>query len=162
MISIRVTGMEPLLRILTPGAAQKIQAASVALGNEVKRRMAVYPNLVKFGKGGRSLRWKSEKQRRYYVWMRRERGLSAEYKRQTDEMSQRLKLKWTVIKHGAVGAMVENSATYSPYVQGWKDQQPFHKDAGWVTDKQVAEQVRSDGTVHRIYNDALAKIVEGK
>lgn len=155
MITIKVHGMDAVMRVLDPNIARYIQGASIAVAKELERRLKVYPKLEK----GRVVRWKSERQRRFYHAMRRARGLPAKYTRQSDPMSERLKTKWQVSRLGALGAKVENGASYGIYVQADEYQQPMHRDAGWTTDRQAADRVKADGTIERIFSDAMEAIV---
>jgi len=102
--------------------------------------------------------WASEKQRRWYHAMRRKAGLPLKYARGSDPMSQRSGAAWG-IRRGQTEATLGNRATYSPYVVSSEYQTAQHKATGWATDKQLADQAMTDGTVKRIVEAHIAAIV---
>ena len=93
--------------------------------------------------------WPSEKARRYYFAMRRERGLPMEYKRGSDPMSQRVSQSWTIAR-GSDSATLGNRATYAPYVASSEYQTAQHERTGFTTDEQAADQVMQSGVMDKI------------
>jgi hypothetical protein len=102
--------------------------------------------------------WPSEKARRYYFWMRREAGLSMQYKRGSDPMSQRMMHSWG-ISRGQTEATLGSRATYAPYVASDEYQTEQHAATGFTTDRQAAEKVIADGVVDRIITAQINAMV---
>ena len=103
--------------------------------------------------------WPSEKARRYYFAMRRERGLPMEYKRGNDPMSQRVSQSWTVAR-GNEDAVLGNRATYAPYVASEQYQTEQHAATGFVTDAQAAEKVIDSGVMKRIIESQIKSMMD--
>lgn len=73
------------------------------------------------------LRWKSDRQRRYVMWLLRSEG-NLPYQR-TGELAQGWEVN--IASSDAGGAItVENAVPYAQYVEG-DAAQPFHLDTGW-------------------------------
>jgi len=104
--------------------------------------------------------WPSEKARRYYFAMRREKGLPLQYTRGSDPMSQRSAKAWAVRK-GVGEATLGNRATYAPYVQSQQYQTEQHAATGFITDAQAAEKVINEGTLDRIITAQIQAAVRG-
>lgn len=156
MTRVRVEGLERLVRTIERAhndMPRTISAATLAIGEQIRGTIAVYPPPPRY-----PLRWVSKQQRAAYFATRR--GLGA-YRRVTDPLSQQLGKSWATQRHGRVGAVVGTRATYAPYVQSAKRQQPFHADTGWITDEQAVKRVRDSGVVSRIVTDAIHKLLAG-
>jgi len=104
--------------------------------------------------------WPSEKARRYYFAMRREKGLPMKYTRGSDPMSQRLQASWTVAR-GRGEATLGNRATYAPYVASSQYQTEQHAATGFTTDEQAAQKVIESGTLDRIITAHIQAMVRG-
>lgn len=156
MISIQVSGLSELRGRLGRKLDPYLRAATFAIGEQIRSRLARYPGPVVH-----PIQWASERQRRFYFAMRQRRGLPLGYVRQFDPMSQRLGPSWTTARWGDIGAVVGTRVRYAPYVQSYEKQQPFHRATGWVTDRQAIEQVQASGVIPRILNDALRRALGG-
>ncbi len=152
MITIKITGLEEAIRRYGADIRPAIQSACMATGEEVRAKIAKYP-----GGPAHPIKWTSAKQRRYYMLMRRSKGLALRYSRQSDPMSQRLGPSWTVVKDGDLGAVVRTRATYAKWVQSEEKQQPMHKATGWKTDRQVVDEISHSDVISRHMQDAISK-----
>ena len=103
--------------------------------------------------------WASEKQRRWYFAMRREAGLPLKYTRRSDPMSQRMHLSWGIRKK-PTSATLGSRATYAPYVQSSQFQTEQHAASNWTTDAQAADKIVADGTLMRIVQANVQRIVQ--
>jgi hypothetical protein len=101
--------------------------------------------------------WASEKQRRYYFWLRRSRGLDLRYSRGSDAMSQQLSKSWTISHLGQTDALVDNKASYGPFVQSAEFQSAQHKATGWITDEKGIDNVQRSGDVERVAENIIVK-----
>jgi len=153
--SIRLEGLENLMRKLGTSFVPTIRGITRAIGEMVRNKVAVYPGPV-----AHSIRWASEKQRRAYFAQRRERNLPIGYTRQSDPMSQRLGPGWSVSGFGELGAKVAPRATYAQWVQGADTQQPMHRATGWVTDRQAVQAVVDSGDIQRVAGAAIRAVLE--
>lgn len=150
------------LNSLVTGAAipAAAQAASIATAKELQAEARPYP-----GPAVHPIEWASEKQRRFYFVMRRERGMPIGYIRQSDAMSdamsERLLLSWVVEPYGTTGALLKNNATYAPFVIG-DQQQPFHANTGWRVLGKVAREFFSSGRAAQVFEHVFVKIIGRK
>ncbi len=149
-VTIRIIGLENVQRKLSVSLGPALHTSAMAIGELIRNVIAVYPGPV-----SHPIRWASEKQRRWYFAMRREKGLSPGYTRQFDAMSQRLGPSWTVAPHGAWGAVVGTRVSYAPYVQEAARQQPMHAATGWVTDVSAVAQVSRSGQIKTVIERAI-------
>ena len=92
------------------------------------------------------LRWASKKQRAWYFWMRKDKGYPIEYDRMQDPQSEDILHKWNVARKPG-GAILGNSATYSPYVQSDEYQTEMHKRTGWITDDSAVKEIERSGMI---------------
>lgn len=121
---------------------ERTQAAALAIGEGIRANLARYPGPVKY-----PIRWASRKQR-FYV-LRVLRADLGPYVRNSDPQSQRLGPSWTVEPAGRYGAVIGTRVTYAPFVQSAERQQPFHRETGWVTDRQAVDEYRQSGDGER-------------
>ena len=170
MAIIEITGLEQIAHKL-----KTVEQIALTLGPpmqqslmHLQRRVARYP---KRHKG--PIRWKSEKQRRFYwAMVRRERqwraaivgigekpgtaifsqrGNIGAYRR-TNTLGRKWSYKVTTHQTFVIGSMTNNS-NYGQYVMGDR-QQPFHMDTGWQTVDAIAE---AEGPKLQRYFDAAIK-----
>jgi hypothetical protein len=143
--SVSVEGVEALLKQLNVPLGPVLKDITFAVGELVRSEIAVYP-----GAAHHPIIWASERQRRFYFAMRREAGLSPGYVRNSDPMSQRLANSWTLSHHGSTDALLDNKASYGPWVQNDLYQTAQHKATGWITDEQAVKNVERSGDVERV------------
>lgn len=155
-LTLRLDGLDRVLRRLNVDLGASLRAITWAVGELIRDKLAQYP-----GPAVHPIAWTSDRQRRFYFAMRRERGLSPAYTRHYDPMSQRLGPGWTVARYGSLGAKVASHATYAPFVQGADSRQMFHRITGWVTDRQAVEAVVASGDVKRVVEAAIRKALGG-
>ena len=151
MITIQINIPASLGRKLEPAViARALDATLEGCANVVLANIAKYPGPVRY-----PIQWASERQRRYYFWMRRKAGLSLQYVRGSDAMSQRLGASWAVTRSGQLAWTVGTRATYARFVQSAANQQPFHSNTGWKTDQQAATEFVQSGKVVQIAGMAI-------
>lgn len=150
MIEFTVEGLDELIARLGVDLKPAFRAATFAVGEQLRGKLAVYP------KGSNQpVKWSSLKQRRFYHAMRQKAGLPLQYTRQSDPMSQRLGASWTTAHHGDTDAVVGTRATYAKWVQSAESQWQQHTATGWVTDKAAIEQLQADNVIPDIIRDAV-------
>lgn len=156
MIKMHIDGFADLQRMLGEAGRPLLKRISLAVAVSLHDRIAQYPGPVVH-----PIQWKTARQRRFYFAMRRKAGLPLKYARRTDPQSQRMVDRWAYGPYGDVGAVVGTTATYAPYVQDAEKQQPFHRNTGWVTDKQAVEQTIASGDVERIVHQLVTRALGG-
>jgi len=134
-----------MLRAEIAGA---IRAAALAVGEQIRGRIAVYP----------AQRAPTNPNHWY------ERGYGSKWRRKDGSVkgratSEQLGQKWTVAARGD-GAVVGNPASYAPFVQSEDEQAAAHAATGWVTDEQAVEAVMESGVVEQIVVDAVVKAMQ--
>jgi hypothetical protein len=145
MVEITIEIPPRLKVLLNPQSYQRaLDRALLASGKEVLKIAAKEP-----GPSVQPVEWKSEKQRRFYFAMRREWGLPPKYTR-----SSRLRTSWVARRNDATSLIVAPTARYAMFVQGnW--QQPFHRNTGWITDRQIKTEFIDSGKLTQILNDSV-------
>ena len=151
-LHVKVEGLAALKRKLGANWTQPLQAATQAIGEEIRNVVAAYP-----GPSHSPVIWSSEKARRWWFASRRKAGLPAKYTRNADAWSQRLGPSWTVRPEGTTNAVVGTKATYGPWVQSAAQQTAQHKATRWVTDRQAVETVDRSGKALRIMREVIAR-----
>jgi hypothetical protein len=154
MARIEIRGLDVLVKRLGAGIEPALAAATLAIGEEIRDKIATYP-----GPAHSPVIWSSERQRRYYFARRRREGLDLRYIRQTDKWSQRLVQGWVVQRRGRFGAVVGNKATYAPWVQDADRQTRQHKASRWQTDKEAVGAVIKSGVVEKILEQAIRGVL---
>lgn len=137
-VTIEIRGLDRLQRKFGElRGARWMKGVLVALGSDAKSNLAVAPGPV-----SHPIRWASERQRRWYFAMRRERGLPIGYTRESDPMSERLLGGWNqAVSADGLTVTVGNRASYGRFVMDENYQQGMHKDTGWRTIQQVAKGI---------------------
>lgn len=150
--SVSVVGIEDLLKKLNVPLGPVLRDITFAVGEVVRSEMAVDPGPVH-----KPIIWASERQKRFYFWMRAKEGLPPRYSRGNDPMSQSLRNSWTISHHGSTNALVDNKASYGPWVQNDIYQTAQHKATGWITDEKAVKKVERSGDVERVAEQIIAK-----
>lgn len=141
-IKIDVSGIDKLVDTLGDLKARNYMGAVLRQAvEEIRSDMAEYPPR----NTNYPLQWASARQRAAYFAMRRAKGLSNRYTRQSDPMSQRLGPSWTTkVAIDGMSATVGNKVTYARFVQTRELQSPMHKVTGWSTAEDVVERRATD------------------
>lgn len=140
-MQIEIRGLEAVQAKLGRPLAPALVPAFMAIGEEIRAELAVYP-----GPSEWPVIWASDEQRKAYFAQRNEFGLDPEYVRNSDLMSERLGPSWATEIRG-FGAAVGTTVSYAPYVQNDELQQLQHFATGWVTDVEAAEAVIDSGAI---------------
>ncbi len=148
-VHTEIVGLEDVLAALArlPGA---FSLAGRAIGEEIRHWLSRYPPPPRY-----PLRWASAKQKFFVTRVLRKN--MGPYVRRFDPMSQDLMHSWVVdTSRLPEEVVVGTRVTYAPYVQSAEKQQPFHKDTGWITDKEAIQRARDTGAV----NDAIQRALD--
>lgn len=160
MAELTIEGLDAVQRLLAglsgPGLNRTLQKAAIKIGEVAQRQFERNP-----GPSNSPVIWASEKQKRWYYWMRAKAGLDLKYDRNTDQMSQKLLQSWETVPWGDSDAITGTRVTYAPYVVGEKDQQPQHKATGWTTEADVVNDLKSRNVVERIVVAELDDYIKG-
>lgn len=175
-MSVTVRGASEIAARLRTAMPRIYPVLSMETGYALARIMAKYPGRVKY-----PIQWDSSRQRRWYFWYRyqMERGRARArairrstrarmrapstfipYRRGSDQTSQQLGGGWRVDRRGQ-NAAVRNPVRYAAYVQGRRNQQPFHKNTGWTTTQQGTEQLLRSKTIKDIFRRQLKMLLAG-
>jgi len=150
--SVSLVGVEDLLKQLNVPLGPVLKDITFAVGEIVRSEVAVDPGPVH-----KPIIWASERQKRFYFWMRRDANLPIGYSRGNDPMTQSLRNSWTISHHGSPDTIVDNKASYGPWVQNEIYQSAQHKATGWITDEQAVRKVERSGDVEHVAERIIAK-----
>ena len=153
MISIRIAGLDELLKLSRTDFGPTLRAILHSVGELVRDEIARAPGPVH-----KPIIWASAKQRAYVMALVRKNG---PWVRESHSMSQRLIASWTVRAESDSRVVVGNKATYGPWVQNAELQQPMHKASGWVTDQAAVDAVTGSDGVERVAGMAINKFLGG-
>lgn len=145
--SIEIKGIDKLLAKIGQGRGERaIEATTRGIAELLKGMIAKYPGPVK-----RPIQWTSPAQRAWYMHARQGMG---PYRRNSDPWSQRLGPSWTTQQRG-LDAVVGTRVTYAKWVQSEENQQPMHRNTGWVTDQQVIERGQREKIADNVWNKVV-------
>jgi hypothetical protein len=133
-----------------------LQVASIATAKELEAEARPYP-----GPSSSPVTWQSRQQQAAYFAMRRAQGLTPNYTRQSDAMSERLIESWVVEPYGVASAVLKNSATYAPYVIG-DEQYEQHRLTGWRKLGDVAKEFFASGRAMNAFEKVFYQLMRMK
>jgi len=139
---IRIEGLDELIdKIETIEDLEFVKAGMVAAGKHIKGIMRAYPPVSR-----RPQPFVSDKQRRGFFAKLRSGEIEVPYRRGQSPGSQTLGRRWAQsARDGGLTQVIGNNAGYASLVQG-PEQTQYHKQTGWKTTKQVAEEERETVT----------------
>jgi hypothetical protein len=145
--SVEVDGLGSLIRALSVELEPALSTLTKAVALEAQDRIAPYPPATEANSpSNASGRWY---ERDYGPkWRRKDGSIEG---RKTSEM---LGKRWT-IADAPQQSTLTNTASYSNVVHSAEDQAKFHGARGWRTDKDVAQELESDGTAQRMTDAAV-------
>jgi len=148
--TVKLVGLDSLQRKLGADFKPAMRAASKAIALEIQGEIAPYPPATSANRPkGPGSKWY---ERGFGTkWMLKDGTVRGK------KTSQTLGRRWGIKGKGAIGAVLGNIATYSPYVHSHEEQAKYHGKRGWVTDEKAVERVERRGTVRRIVEDAVMK-----
>ncbi len=136
IVSMRVEGLDELLRKLRRLGKETAQPAIAEGANHIKEVIAVYPP-----RSSRPQPPKTFKQRVFLIWAIANRIIDFPYRRGISPGSQALGRRWTVeFRDDGLTGVVGNNARYAEVVHDWQKQSHYHQQTGWKTDRDVVEQ----------------------
>lgn len=147
-VTIELDGLEEILRNVDSIAKlEGLQAALLAGGEQVKRKVVVYPpQTMANSPDNPTGRWY---ERTYGPrWRRRDGSVGG------SPTSEDLKHSWNVQAIGQT-VVVGTDTTYAPYVHDKEKQAKFHKDRGWKTIQDIGEQEAP--TIIRFISDYMTR-----
>ena len=152
MASITVDVSE-VMKKLDPAQLNRVMGATIGeAGKLVRNEARRYP--AQQSKG--PVKWKSEKQRRWFFWALRTGQIQVPYRR-GGMRSEKLGDSWTVkteIGAGRFRAIVGPGASYAPYVQDAGRQAQIHR-GNWQTIQESARKMQVP--VKRFIEKSLAR-----
>lgn len=171
-MTVTVRGATEIAAALRTAFPKVYPRLSMQVGYGLAKIMAKYPGKVKY-----PIQWTSQKQRRWYFAYRyemehgraqarairmgfrgkgrmRKASTFIPYRRNSDPTSQQLGGGWRVDRQGN-NAAVRNPVRYAAYVQGRKDQQPFHRNTGWTTTQQGIDTLMRSRQIKDIFRKEL-------
>lgn len=146
-ITFEIKSIDKLLRKLEPRRfEQAVKALTRGVAEVLRGHLAKAPGPVK-----RPIQWASRKQQ---VWYMHARAGMGPYVRNSDPWSQRIGPSWATENRG-LDAAVGTRVTYAPWVQSDAQQQPMHRNTGWVTDRQAIEQAQQEGAAQKVADKVI-------
>ena len=134
---IHIEGIEPLLKKIKSLQELRPVAGAIRAGAaHLKGKLQIYPP-ERHGPQP----FKTEKQRRYFFYAKGKGLIQVPYRRGQSPGSQNLKQTWTVsTTHAGLTAEIGTNAPYARPVQDRAEQSAYHRQTGWPTVQDVAEQ----------------------
>ncbi len=153
MITLRIAGLDELLKIAGADLRPTIRAILHGIGELIRDQMQPSPGPVH-----KPIIWASQKQRRYVMMLVRKFG---PWVRETHSLSQRMQGGWTVKDLDDYHVKVGTHATYGPWVQNAEMQTAQHRATGWMTDDRAIANVAASGDLERVAAGAINRFLEG-
>lgn len=136
-IDIRVEGLDRVLKKLGRLGPAVYRPAIAEGAAHIKSVIAVYPPRQL----GRKQPPKTLRQRLFLIWAFATGVLDFPYRRGRSPGSEALGRRWTIqFRDNGKTAVVGNNASYARYMHDPADQSYFHKEGGWKTSRQVADE----------------------
>lgn len=149
VIDIRIP--DDLERLLSSEqVASAMRAATKAAAAEGQDRIAQYPGVRR-----KKQPFVSDKQRRAFFAKLKDGEIEVPYRRGSSPGSETLGRRWHIRPDGELSHILTNDASYAPLVHSESDQAAYHK-GNWKTDEGLAKELRSDGTLDQIADQAFA------
>jgi hypothetical protein len=144
---IEITGITELTRKLSANIEAGLQPALLAIAAALQNVIAPYPPAPTY-----------QNRKRWY-----ERGYGNRWRRKDGSIggrktSQFLNRSWYSEPRDSVTVVLGNRATYAPWVHGTR-QTKVNQEYGWVNVATGKDRVVQDGTITRIIDTALRKIL---
>ena len=157
MLAMRIEGLAQLqARFRGVNFRPALRTATLAIAHEIENYVAPYapetaanmkPGWFVIGGGKRGNRWY---ERGYGTkWLRKDGSVGGR------KTSQVLNRQWNVQRHGDIGAVLNNKASYGLYVHGADQQASFHAAHNWRTDEAGVKHVSQTGAANKIANAAI-------
>lgn len=156
MISVKIDGIDDLVKKYGNGIKPAIKKGVAALAVEAESRIKPYAPAT----AGNSP--KAYQPGRWNTWYQRGWGkkwVTAKGKIKGKRTSETLGRKWQHEPKGELGAVIKNTARYAGYVHG-EDQTRVHKSHGWKSSKVIVEQIVKDGTVDKLISKYIAEVIK--
>lgn len=151
-VSVRVEGLDALIRKLNSLGPRAIRPAIAEAATHVKGVIATYPPQ----RTGRRQHLKTARSRRFFFAALRDGRIEVPYRRGLSPGSEAMGRRWTIqFRNQGKTAIVSNDASYVSLVHGHTEQSHFHKEGGWKTDRQIADQEAKP--VRRIFARHIAQ-----
>jgi hypothetical protein len=151
---IRIEGRAELLAKLTRlDQLEFVQGALLQGGAHLAGKLKEYPPQSHRPQG-----FRSDQQRRGFFYHLRHGHIEVPYQRGSSPGSKNLKQLWTVARTGTLRIEIGNLTPYGPLVQDRDAQTAYHRETGWKTAQDVAEQEES--VVLDYVDEALKQAVE--
>ena len=142
-IKVSFKNLDDWIKSLSTDLSPAIQDSTLEIAAEFQDVIAPYPPASY-----------ANQPKQFFPWY--ERGFGTRYPggggRQT---SQTLGRKWDISKHGRLGAVLSNTATYAPYVHLAEYQAWFHGPRGWKTEEDAIKQVIDSGDAKKIIQERI-------
>lgn len=137
-------GLKDILdRLRRLNALKPITAALKLAAAHVMGYLQKYPNRANANNFVRARgKFKTDKQRRFFFYALKKGLIEVPYRRGQSPGSRNLKQQWKIVKENPLRMAVENATPYGMWVQSAKDQTFFHRNTGWPTDTEAAEEAR--------------------
>lgn len=147
-ITVRITGLDRVQRMLGTDFAPLIQNATLAIAQQLQSEIAPYPAATTANSPSNPTgRWY---ERGYGPKWRVKSG--AIHSRRTSETLGR---RWGIRRLGALGQILGNLASYSGYLHSVDKQAGWAGQRGWVTDETAIVRVVRSGAIQRIMGQAI-------
>lgn len=149
-MAIKINGVAALAKELRKDLDRSLEPAYLAVAELVRGEIAPYPPAPPYTPPS---------------WY--ERGYGTRYQdrngrktgRKTSEMMGR---RWEVRSRGDGAALVQNFASYAPWVHSYAKQAKVHTRRGWVTDRAAVQRVERGGAMRKVIEARLQKLLNSK
>lgn len=145
---VEVKGLDEIARRLNASLEPIIKAVAFVAATEAQDFISPYPtqpapaNPKRWYERGYGSKWRTKD--------------GSIHGRKTSEVLGR---KWSIRPYQNVGAVLQNTASYAPFVHSADNQATIHKNTGWKTDTQTADHIINEGIIERTATDLVAKLL---
>jgi len=155
---IRIEGLPELQEIMKKvGSLQPVKTGLKAGAGQLKREVAKEPPVSRRPVA----QFWTDKQRRGFFYYLKAGKIEVPYFRGISEGTEDMTHKWTIqSRHGGLTWIVGNNVSYGPLVKEEGIQARYHKETGWKTTRQDADE--NAPKIVRIVKLEVDRALEGK
>ena len=136
-VSIDIKGEHEIIKLAREiQTLRPVKSGLRAGASFLKGKIARYPMVRR-----RTMNFVSDQQRRHFFWLMNTGRIEVPYRRGISEGSERHGQSWTVQeRRGGLTQVIGSDTSYGPLLQSRDQQTEFHREGGWETVEDLAEE----------------------